>query len=97
MADKLFRIGHRFRVGLVVGNRKIDYGFAEHAAHSRFKSFVGDGIFEVIHVTVSGGATAQHLSKTKTRAHAHKIFGDVLGFGGKDVFREPLLQIQIVG
>src|SRR5207247_4135170 len=55
-----------------------------------------DGVFEVIHVAVGRGAAAQHLSEAQARAYADKIFSDVLGFGGKDVFREPLLQIQVV-
>ena len=29
--NKLFRVGHRFGVGFVIGDWKIDYGFAEHA------------------------------------------------------------------
>ena len=89
--DKLFYVSHRFRVRLIIGDRKIDDSFAEDAAHSGFECLIGDRIFEVIHVAVGRGAAANHFRQAQTRADAHKVFGDVFGFRREDVFGQPLL------
>ncbi len=96
-SDKLLDVRHAFRVCLIVGDWKIDDRLAEHTANACFRSFVGDRVFEVIHVAVGRRATANHFGQSEARPDANKLFRDVLCFRRKDVLRQPLLQIEIVG
>ena len=96
MTHVLFHISHRFSVCFVVRNRKIDDCLAEHASHAGLESFIGNRIFEIIHIAVGRCAAANHFRQAQTRADADKVFGDVLGFGRKNIFREPLLQVEVV-
>src|SRR5438270_9757429 len=97
LSDEGLDVRHRFRVCLVIGDGKVDHGFAEHAAHAGFRSFISDCVFEIIHIAVSRRAAANHLSQAETSSDSHEFFGYILGFGGKNIFSQPLLQIEIVG
>ncbi len=59
--DKLLNIRHRLGIALVVSNWKVDDGFTQHATNTRFRRLIGDRVFEVIHVAVGRGATANHF------------------------------------
>src|SRR5271154_4407609 len=86
-------LGERF----IVWRGKIDDGFTEDAAHACFFGGAGDGVFEVVHVRVSGGAAAQHFQDCQARAPDGEVFGDVARFGGKYVIVQPLVERQIIG
>src|ERR1043166_6552575 len=84
-------------VRLVVSYGKIKQRFAQNAAHSCFERLVGNRVFEIIHVAVGRCAAANHFGQSEPRSHAHKILGDIFGFGRKDVSGKPLLKVEIVG
>src|SRR5262249_51338886 len=79
--EEFFTVGGHLLFVFVVGDRKIDPGFAENGAHASGFGFFGDGVFEVIHVHVRGGAAVQHFRNAQASAPANEVFGDVFGFG----------------
>src|SRR6185436_6311644 len=40
---------------------------------------------------------ADHLSQPEARSRAHEFFGNIFCLSGKNVFGEPVLQIEVVG
>ena len=66
------------------------------AAHAGGFGFFGDGVFEVVHVGEGGDAGANLFGGGEARAPADEVLGDVFGFGGKDIFSEPVVQRDVV-
>ena len=95
--DKLFDVGHALRMRLVVGDRKVDERLAKHSAQAGSRCLLCNRIFEVVHVAVGRRATADHFRESESRARTDEFLSDVFCFSGKDVFRQPVLQIEIVG
>ena len=80
--------------GLGVGDGEADDGLAQHAAHAGLFGHFRHHVLEVVHVGEGGGAAKQHFEAAEARAPAHEIGRDVLGFGGEDVFFEPVLEAR---
>ena len=56
-----------------------------------------NGGLEVVHISISGNATANHLGHAQARAPLDEVLGDVLGLGGEDVFLQPIIEGVVVG
>ena len=96
LLDEALYVSHRLGIGLVVSYGKVYDGLTENSADTGLGGFVRYRVFEVVHVAVGCGTTANHLRQAQTSAGAHKVFGNVLRFGGKDILRQPILQIEVV-
>ena len=94
--QEFLRVRQHLKLVFIVRRGKIDERFTQHSAHARGLGFFRDRILEVIHVRKSGDAAANLLRSGQTRAPAHKFFGDVLGFRGKNIFAQPVVQRHIV-
>ena len=92
------RLGPRktFLRRLCVGNRKLNDGLSEDAAHARCLRHARDFFLKVVHVRVHGRAGLNHLQRRQPRPGAHHLARDRLGLRRKNVFLEPFLQAEIV-
>ena len=96
LLQKFLGVGQHVGVGFVVGGGEIDEGFAEDAAHAGGFGFFSDRVFEVIHVGEGGDAGADLLGGGEAGAPADEVFVHVFGFGGEDVFVEPVGEGDVV-
>ena len=71
---------------LIVGGGKIDKSLAQHSAHAGRLGFFGNRIFEVVHVGEGRDPAANLFCRRQPRSPADEFFGDILGFGGENVF-----------
>src|SRR5579875_3948642 len=97
MLNEFGGVSDHLRDVLVVGNGKIDEGFAENAAHAGLFGDAGNFILEIVHVGVSGDAAPNHFQHAEARAQFDEIGSDVAGFGGKNVLLQPVVEGEVVG
>ena len=89
--QELLGIGEHFSFALVVWRGKVDEGFAQYTAHASGFGFFGDSVLEIIHISECGDTSANLFRGCQSRSPADEFFVHVLGFGGKDVFVEPVV------
>ena len=95
--EELLGSGERGLRSLIVGSGEADHRFAQHAAHARLLGDFGNRVLEIIHVGIGGGARQRHLKQGQTRTPADEFAINVFGFGWKNVLRQPVLQVHVVG
>ncbi len=81
----------------VVRCREANHGLGEDAAESGVGGFLGDGVFEVVHIDEGRGAGASHFQKREPGAPADEVAVDVVGFGREDEVVQPVLENHVIG
>ncbi len=94
--QKFLGVFEHGRVGFIVWRREIEERFAENAAHSGGFGFLGDGVFEVIHVRESSDAGANLFGGGEASAPAHEILRHIFCLGGENVFAEPVVERDVI-
>ncbi len=94
--QKLLGEPQRVRRRLRVRRRESDDGLAQNASHAALFRCLRDQVLEIVHVGEGRGTAEKHFETRQAGAPANEVRSDVAGFGGKDVFLEPVLQPQVV-
>ncbi len=94
--EKLLGIAQHGRFILVIRSGKVDKRLAQHAAHPGGLGFFGNRVFEIVHVAERRYSGTNLFGRRQPRAPAHKFLGDVRGFGGEDVFSQPVIERDVV-
>ena len=81
----------------VIRNREVDQSLSEDGTHTCLLGLFGDDILEVVHIDIGRRPAPDHLDQPQPGARSHEFACDVPGFGGEDIFRQPLLQVEIIG
>ena len=94
--DKSLGVGNGLARCFIVGDRKLYDRLAKHSTHAGLFCFVGDGILKVVHVAIGRCSTPDHLSQTQPRTGPHELLIDILSLCRKDVFGQPVVEVEIV-
>ena len=94
--DVIAAVGDGFFIGFCIGSGKLHHRLRTDCAHACFGRGVGNIIFEVIHISKTGCAAADHLGAGQFGAQAHEIRRNKFTFNRHHVALQPDVQAQIV-